>query len=333
MKIEKLNNNSYRIRKMYKGRTYTLILDYKPTQKEAMLLMAKKLDQDAFPEQTERQTFARAYKEYKDIKSNILSPATIRGYESIYRNMSEQFKNKSIHEITKPDIQKLVNDYSAEHSPKSTKNFYGLISAVLTMFRPEFNVTITLPQAIKKEPYIPSEDEIKKLKEYVKGTRIEIAVRLGCLAMRRSEICALDVATDLSHDNMLTINKALVLSDDKKWIIKSTKTEDSTRIIPISEDLAELMRTKEHKVYSGNPNQLTDDFINAVDRLKLQHFSFHKLRHFYASEAHLMNIPTSYIMYNGGWKSDKTLNQIYTHAFKDKQIEMQRKALEKIENL
>ena len=33
MKIEKLPSGSYRIRKMYKGKTYTVIFDYKPTQK------------------------------------------------------------------------------------------------------------------------------------------------------------------------------------------------------------------------------------------------------------------------------------------------------------
>lgn len=44
MKIEKLPSGSYRIRKMYKGQTYTVITDYKPTQKEALKLMATVLD-------------------------------------------------------------------------------------------------------------------------------------------------------------------------------------------------------------------------------------------------------------------------------------------------
>ena len=44
MKIEKLPSGSYRIRKMYKGQTYTVIFDYKPTQKEAMQAMAAELD-------------------------------------------------------------------------------------------------------------------------------------------------------------------------------------------------------------------------------------------------------------------------------------------------
>ena len=36
MKIERLPSGSYRIRKMYKGKIYSVITDYKPTQKEAI---------------------------------------------------------------------------------------------------------------------------------------------------------------------------------------------------------------------------------------------------------------------------------------------------------
>lgn len=44
MKIEKLPSGSYRVRKMYKGKMYTVIFEGKPTQKEAMLKMAEKLE-------------------------------------------------------------------------------------------------------------------------------------------------------------------------------------------------------------------------------------------------------------------------------------------------
>ena len=44
MKIEKLPSGSYRIRKMYKGITYTVVTDYKPTQKEALQLLAAEMD-------------------------------------------------------------------------------------------------------------------------------------------------------------------------------------------------------------------------------------------------------------------------------------------------
>ena len=45
MRIEKLPSGSYRMRKMYKGKMYTVVTDYKPTRKEAIQLMADQLNQ------------------------------------------------------------------------------------------------------------------------------------------------------------------------------------------------------------------------------------------------------------------------------------------------
>lgn len=44
MKIEKRGEDSYHIRKMYKGQMYTVTFDYNPTQKEAIQAMAAELD-------------------------------------------------------------------------------------------------------------------------------------------------------------------------------------------------------------------------------------------------------------------------------------------------
>ena len=81
MKIEKLPSGSYRIRKMYKGKTYTVVFDYKPTQKEAMQAMAAELDR--VKEKHDSMTFQAAADKYIDSKRNIISPSTIRGYKGI----------------------------------------------------------------------------------------------------------------------------------------------------------------------------------------------------------------------------------------------------------
>lgn len=73
MKIEKLPSGSYRIRKMYKGKTYTVVTDYKPTQKEAIQLMADELDK--VREKHTHMTFKDAAREYIDAKYNVLSPS------------------------------------------------------------------------------------------------------------------------------------------------------------------------------------------------------------------------------------------------------------------
>ena len=64
MKIEKLPSGSYRIRKMYKGKVYTIVKDYKPTQKEAIELMADKLKKAESKEV--HLTFQKAAESYVD---------------------------------------------------------------------------------------------------------------------------------------------------------------------------------------------------------------------------------------------------------------------------
>ena len=70
----KLAAGSYRIRKMYKGKTYTVVTDYRPTQKEAIQLMADELDK--VQGKYERMTFQRAAEEYIASKHNVISPST-----------------------------------------------------------------------------------------------------------------------------------------------------------------------------------------------------------------------------------------------------------------
>ena len=81
MKIEKLPSGSYRIRKMYKGKNYTVVFDYKPTQKEAMLAMAKELEK--VQEKNRSMKFQDAAEQYIESKRNVLSPSTVGGYRNI----------------------------------------------------------------------------------------------------------------------------------------------------------------------------------------------------------------------------------------------------------
>lgn len=62
MKIEKRSEDSYRVRKMYKGQMYTVTFDHKPTQKEAMQAMAQEFDKIQVKHRS--MTFKTAGEEY-----------------------------------------------------------------------------------------------------------------------------------------------------------------------------------------------------------------------------------------------------------------------------
>lgn len=320
MKIEKLPSGSYRIRKMYKGQTYTVITDYKPTQKEAIQLMSAELDK--IKDSNKRITFQRATETYINEKSNILSPSTIRSYVSILRNLSGNFKEKNISDITPIDVQSEMNLYSKTHSPKSTRNAHGLITSVMGVFCPNTVLNTTLPQKEPKNDYVPSDEDVKRIIEYAKGSKYEIALILAMFGLRRSEICALTI--DDLNGNILTIDKAKVQGVGNKWYIKSTKTEAGTRSVYLPDNVVELIKER-GVIFEGNPNRILVYLKKAQQSLGIPEFSLHKLRHYFASSSHALGIPDQYIMDAGGWKSKYVLGNIYQHAMEDKKKEMQKK--------
>lgn len=200
MKIEKRSSGSYRVRKMYKGKMYTVTFDYKPTQKEAIQAMADEMKKSQ--EKYISMAFRAAAEEYIEVKRNILSPSTIRMYKSTINNISEKFNCLNVHDITMMDIQAEINRLTKEHSPKTARNYHGFISAVLGMFCPELKICTTLPHKSKNEPYTPSREDMKQILAKIKDTPFEIAIILACYGMRRSEICALtpeDIEDDIIH--------------------------------------------------------------------------------------------------------------------------------------
>lgn len=319
MKIEKLKSGSYRIRKMYKGVTYTVVTEYKPTQKEAIQLLSAEMDKAIVAKQ--RMTFETAAKNYIEVKSNVISPSTARGYNSLVHRLSKKFRELNISDVTSIEVQKEINAYSKNHSGKTVRNMHGFISAVLAMYAPNTILNTTLPMYVKKEPYIPTDDDIKALITEAKGTEYEIPLMLAVFGLRRSEICALNM--DDIGDGVISINKAKVMDANKNWVIKQTKTASGTRTISVPKEITDKIKRQGY-VYQGLPNKISKFMRRKQADLNIPYFSLHKLRHYYASVSHSLGIPDQYIMQSGGWKTDGVLKTVYRHALSDKQEEMEK---------
>lgn len=325
MKIEKLPSGSYRIRKMYKGKSYQIVTDYKPTQKEAIQMMAEELEKTG--SKTSCFTFKEAAKNYVNMKKNILSPRTVKEYSEMTGRFPEWFNSLMVLEVSQLEINRLVNELSKTKSPKTVRNYHGFISAVLGTFNPGLKISTTLPQKVKNEPYIPSDEDVRRILEYAKGTEYEIPLVLACYGMRRSEICAL-TPDDIEGD-ILKIRKAKVLGEDKKWVIKTTKTTSSTREIIIPMEIADKIREQGY-VYKGHPNTLTSHLEKAQECLNIPKFSLHKLRHYFASKMSSLGIPEADILRMGGWESDYIMKSVYRHSMMEKEERAKREAAEKL---
>jgi len=325
MKIEKLPSGSFRIRKMYKGQTYTVVFDCKPTQKEAMQAMAKELDKVKTDHGS--MTFQKAAEDYVDMKRNVLSPRTIKEYGEMANRFPEWFRSLHVSDITQVDINRLVNELSKGKSPKTIRNYHGFLTAVLGTFYPSLRISTTLPQRIKNDPYMPSREDVKKILEEVRNTPYEIPIMLACYGMRRSEICALQ-AEDVSGDTV-HITKALVLDENKNWIVKTTKTTESTRDIIVPEELAEKIRSQGY-VYKGYPGNITKVLERTEEKLGIPKFPLHKLRHYFASQMSALGIPDADILRMGGWETDHVMKSVYRHSMMEKEENAKREASKKL---
>ena len=304
MTIEKLPSGNYRITEMRNGKRIRISLDHKPTQREAKELIEKKVN--SYSNST---SFKIAAESYIKSKQNVLSPATIRGYYSLLNNMSEEFKNKPMDGITLPVLQTYINDFSATHSPKSVRNLNGFIMSIMKYFGSDVK-SPRLPQKDVKNVYIPSEEEVKRLLNEFKGHKYEPFIVLGTLGLRRSEICAL--TPDDLKGNVLTIDKALVQNENKEWVVKSTKTESSTRQIILPDELVKILN--ERGFYEGHPENLYFALVRKQKKLGIQTFPLHKLRHFFASYMHDLGYSDKQIQEFGGWKTSEVMKTVYQHA-------------------
>lgn len=291
---------------MKDGVRYRVQIDHKPTRAEAMQIMLIEMQH---PTVSVGMTFAEAAEAYILAKNNILSPCTVRSYRNIIKNLPDSFKSSGIADIAALDVQKLVNSLSEKLSPKTIQNYSSFIMSVLKACDIDIK-SPRLPQKLKHDVYIPSEDDVRRIFEAADGTEYAVPFRLAALGLRRSEICALGV-DDLDGD-MLHINKALVPNSSGEYVIKTTKTTESTRDIPLPHQLAEQIREQGY-IFKGNPNSITKALYRMQDSLGIRHFSVHKLRHFFASFMH-GKFTDAQIQAMGGWKTDIVLRRIYTHA-------------------
>ncbi len=307
MTIDKRPSGSYRIRQMDNGKIYSVTVPYKPTKKEAYELIQDKINHRV----NVSMTFEEAAKKYIKAKSNVLSPSTIRGYESLLRSIPDDFKGYDISEIDDYTVQTLVNDYATDHSPKTVANFANFIITVIRLFIPKTDISVTLPKKIHKEPYIPTVDDVKALLNASKGTEYYVPLRLATLSLRASEICALTL--DDLKDDTLTINKALVRGSNGYVLKPTPKTDKSNRTIIIPHKLAELIRQQGY-IYKNYPLQIDKYIRRTLPKLGIEHFSIHKLRHFFASYAHDLGYSDAIIQSIGGWSTDNVMKKVYRHA-------------------
>ena len=305
LKVKQLPSGSFRIQKMVDGKRYSITFDHEPTEKEVFLTIAKLIEQsDPCP----KGSFEYYARKYLDSRSNVVSPNTIRTYEIKLNQLSTQFRSMDINKIDNDTVQKEINNFAADHAPKTVKTLHGYISSVLGAYRPNLRLKTKLPQAIKKDEYTPSSEDIRRIIKETEGTHFHVAFQLGVLSCRRGEICACTIEDLKGND--LWIHRNLS-HDGTQWIVKeSPKTDASNRIIHLPESLANEIR-EQGFIFDGHPNALNKAIHRIQKRLGIPEFKFHLLRSYFASYAHSIGISEADILSMGGWSTPHVMRSVY----------------------
>lgn len=318
-KAEKLPSGSWRIKIQVDGKRYSCT---GATKKEAQEKAAK-IYAGFQMEKRSPLTVGKAIDNYISSIEKILSPTTLEGYRVIRRNYLKPIMDLQLSDLTNAEIKNAIaQDSLAGRSDKTLRNAHGLLSATLAEYRPDFVSHARIPKHKKKKDVrIPTEDELQRIWNEVKGSKYELPILLASwLGLRKSEIKGLKFSD--VENGTLHIQRAVVKSDIG-YTEKAPKTASGNRCIRLPEPIEKLIRDIPHEsddeyIVKAAPNTIYNNFIAACKRANVEPCRFHDLRHFAASEAHSLGVPDKYIVERMGHATDNMLKTVYEHAMKDK---------------
>ena len=282
---------------------------------------------------THSYTVKEALEQYLQVKGPVLSPSTRRVYGIYQRKYFSDLGPTKLRDLTNEEVQVWITRISAGHAPKSVRNIYGLLTAVVDMYTPHIRLKVKLPDKIKPNLYVPSDEDVKALLDHVGGTELEVAILLAAFGpMRRGEICAL---TDQDiRGNTISVSKAMVLNAENEWVIKTPKTYSSNREIEFPTFVIAKIPKADGRIIQATPSQISDRFRRAIKFSHLPNtFRFHDLRHYAASIMHAIGIPDQYIMQRGGWATDSVMKTVYRGTIDDQSRKMTDRILQHFEDI
>lgn len=273
-------------------------------------------------------TIGEAAERYISDRCAVLSPKTVREQRGILRYFPAEISGMYVADIKQDIVQGWVNEMAKAKAPKTVRNHYGFFTAVAHAYDPDFRLNIKLPQKVKTEIYIPTHEEVAHLLSIYEKTDAEMftATQLAsALGLRRGEACALDNNKNNFRARKIDIHQAFVQDADNNMILKTTKSYSGNRVLTapqyVADNLLEVPKSWEYAVRL-RPNNITDRFGTTVRREFDNIFSFHDLRHYYASVLIAEGVPERYAMYLMGHSTPNMIRNVYGHIMADKEDEI-----------
>ncbi len=253
------------------------------------------------------------------VNTNVLSPSTVRGYESLKKSRFQSVMQENVRDI---DWQAVINSEAGQCKPKTLANAWRLVTGAYRYAKLPVP-PVRLPPPVKAErPWLDYE-QIQAFLAALKGKKCELACLLALHSLRMSEILALKHGSVI--DGMIHVRGSVVIDKDGKYVFKETnKTERSRRDIPVMiPRLTEIWPAGDpvFQKHAAANSMLAD----LCSKSGLPKISMHSLRHSFASLAYHLNWDIMTTCAVGGWSTPAVVQSIYTHlAQKDKNENIER---------
>lgn len=312
---------------------------------------------------------------YDTYVTNNVRNLTRSSYEGIIKNhLIPYIGNINLIDLKKVDIEKMYSELLLKGrkdnakgglSVKTVRNIHLVLHKALEeAYEREYIEknpasiakvpTMKSLNVQKREIQVYSKDEQMKLINMAKEDKIYGTVVIFALytGMRKGEILGLQW-DDIDFENKtIRINKQLTRlknydsnaeTKTKLDIQYNTKTSNSTRIIPMSDSLENILKgqlqlQKENKRAFGNlyqnskmvfcredghyldPDTVLDKYHKLVEKAKVKKCTFHALRHTFASRALESNISPKVVSKLLGHSSVQFTLDTYTHVLSELQV-------------
>lgn len=270
------------------------------------------------------QPLKEAIGDYISSRTEVLSPATIRGYNIILDNRFRELMAMRVCDITEQHIQAAINADAKNVSYKTLKNAVGLVVAVLSTHKTVNTKLLRFPQQPKKEHAYLDTDQIVKLIFACDGDYAEIPILLGLwLGLRRSEIMGLQWESIDFERGSIHVDHSLVFDKDDNPVLKTEmKTTSSNRVLACPSyilgkldayqpDPAKRVGT----VFKMGINTPYENLERICKREGIPFVGMHGLRHTNASVMLSLGIVDKVAMARGGWATRTTMERVYQHLF------------------
>lgn len=307
-------------------------------------------------------TFEAYLKSWLRKKKNKVSDKNFDTLEyHVYEHIIPSIGHVKIQKLTKP----MIDDMYAEKyesgrldgkgglSPSTIKHLHETIRMSLNdavidgyiMKNPALNCNIKFKKITEKKKYYTAVEQLKIIGVINTDSTTELLILTDMLTgLRKGEIIAL-TWDDIDFENLsIHVNKSITqfknrADDGNNYVreIKEPKTKSSKRYVPITEELAALLKkhkqrmlqqnlkagksSKEYDIVFQSTNgtylmqaNVTRSWRNVLKRAEVDPISFHGIRHSYATRLAENNVHPKVTQSIMGHSTISTTLDIYSHV-------------------